>query len=163
MNYAEYGVVMTSPPPVILTNTVLYAFVIDVGIINPMRVLCQKVFDHVSDPGDGNKPAVQCEPAGHNIYLQFSHTESINNAVFPTGVGETEVLIHIPVDYTVGKKKGSAWFTPYIWTNNSLSMGGGREVFGFPKALGKVEIDKEPVPDSLQLISLCANYFLTNT
>jgi hypothetical protein len=60
------------------------------------------------------------------------------------------------VNYSIGDSddKTPAFFTPYIWVNDSLSMAGGREVYGYPKGLGQFEIQGEPDEQSFTLKTL---------
>jgi hypothetical protein len=137
-NFFQYGVPATGPPPVVCTGTDIYAFIVEAEK-RLLRTLCFNAFDRVSDTGKGGS-VVHCEPTDDLIWLQFSQTDWVGNKKSVAGIGETEVLIHVPVTWTVGGQTHGGFFTPYIWVNNSFAMVGGRELYGYPKAFGRFDV-----------------------
>ena len=148
--FVEYGTRVTSALPVVCSDTTMYGVLINTHDLAPLTEICFKVFDRVSGG------LVHCEPIVPFLLLQFNTSDWLGNPLqSPLGVGEYEALIHIPVNYTWKGNTESAFFTPYMWVNDSLAMAGGREVYGYPKAFGKIEIIGDPdSPDTFSLETL---------
>ena len=93
----------------VCTGIDIYAFIVEANK-RLLKTLCESAFDSVSDTGNG--PVVHCEPTDDLIWLQFSQTDWVGNKKSVAGIGETEVLIHVPVTWTVGGKTHGGFFTP---------------------------------------------------
>jgi len=50
-----------------------------------------------------------------------------------------------------------AYFSPFVWVNNPVSMAGGREVFGYPKTFGNIGLAGSSTAPSVVLKTYCGN------
>lgn len=137
---------MTSPPRIDCLKSVLHVFQVKANK-RALQRLCNEVFNTPS------QSSVVCVPIDKYVFLQFGHIDWVGTAGSSAGVKEDQVLIHVPVAFTSARAIGLAYFTPFIWVDNPLSMAGGREVFGYPKSIGPISIPNVPklTPPSLTL------------
>jgi acetoacetate decarboxylase len=134
--FVDYGSRLTGPLPVVCGIAVINGFFLDADP-NALQTLCHTVFNA---PSGG---VVQCDPIGSQVALLFSSINWVGSDSSPVGVMERSALFHVPVNVKVNGKSlnGGALFTPYIWVDNGISLVGGREVFGYPKALGSITVN----------------------
>jgi hypothetical protein len=156
--YLDYGSKITAPSPVICEDVTQYVFEVDVGAPGGVILANLCSLFATASAGYSTQPVVNCSPLKSAIFLQFNTIEWVGGA-YNVGVEETEMLIHVPVKFSVAHqaiKDQEALFTPYIWVNNSVAMAGGREVYGFPKAFGNIKIaaDRKGNPTLLMLKTL---------
>jgi hypothetical protein len=147
--YIEFGPRLTSPPPVLCNEAVLYAFQVKADW-NALLNLCSKVF---AKPANANYPVSTCRPIDDWILLIFGKIRKVQNPEIPAGVSEVQALVQLPVYFKCGEREVWAYFTPYIWVDNPLSMTCGREVFGYPKGLGCFVVP-DAIPSSGLKLSL---------
>ena len=141
--YVEYGGLATTPQPDLVEDCVLYGFFPKARRTN-LQSLCDKVFAVPS------KGAVKCIPLLDRVMLTFGRAARIrprlkqfNKMGYAT---EQQVAFWIPV--RVQRNGGRpfpnlAWFVPYMWVDNPLSLCGGREIFGWAKNWGSMIVDPQ--------------------
>jgi len=142
--YVEYGGLATTPQPDSVEDCVLYGFFPKANLTN-LQSLCDKVF---AKPSNG---AVTCTPLLDRVMLTFGKADRIRPQLPPfaqMGYGEEQqVAFWIPVEVSQKSKAKSfprlAWFVPYMWVDNPLSLCGGREIFGWPKNWGAMTVDPQ--------------------
>lgn len=140
--YVEYGGVATTPQPDLVEDCVLYGFFPKANQAN-LQSLCDKVFAVPS------KGAVKCLPLLDRVMLTFGRADRIRPQLPPfnqMGYGEEQqVAFWIPVEVVrtsgVQSFPRLAWFVPYMWVDNPLSLCGGREIFGWAKNWGSMNVD----------------------
>jgi uncharacterized protein with NAD-binding domain and iron-sulfur cluster/acetoacetate decarboxylase len=139
ISYVDYGGTQMLRPPYLAKNVSFYAFVVkaDVGALQKI------VDDRLNLPSGG---AVHFEVAGPFVIIAFNNLEKLSSANPPdSGKGwfsEQECAVWVRV--VDRKNQRSMWFHPYIFVDNSYAMALGREIYGFPKAIGWFEIPDEP-------------------
>jgi hypothetical protein len=76
-------------------------------------------------------------------------------------VPEIDVAFWVPVART-GKLLGVsfteevAWFIPYVFVDNAWAVAAGREVYGFPKELGRFQVPRGPTDPALVTVDTLA-------
>jgi hypothetical protein len=113
--------------------------------------------DHIDEYCDRcfNEPSSGVErwrSVGSFALLSFVNTGKLTSAnALDRWLGnetEMEVSIWIPIKNLADGAEG--WSVPYIFTDSSLAMAGGREIYGFPKQLGWLDVPRMSVaPQSL--------------
>ena len=162
-NYVEYGGVTTTPPPDLIQSCVLYGFFprADKGA---MATLCSKVFEA---PSGG---VIRCTPMENRLMLTFGRANKVVPELPPYNqmgsATESQVALWIPV--LVERRNaqrlfdtvGFAWFIPYMWVDNPLSLSGGREIFGYAKNWGTTTLpgDDAAAPQSFKLCAFGGNF-----
>lgn len=131
--FVQYGPVVTVEPPVICSTAELFALVLPANE-EKLRNLCHRVFEIPS----GSK--VKCRPMGGYVFLIFGQIRKVSAKSIKPGVKEKNVIFHVPVIVHYDGKEVPALFDPYIFVDNPNSMAGGREVFGYAKSYGQVEM-----------------------
>lgn len=149
-NYPQYivrGGDTAFAPPYILNQTKLYGFILE-GTSENLQSLCDK---YLNIPGQDQ---FQYRPAANRILMVFDTIAHINSTQPPGSdkgfFSETgEVIFWVLIE--AGKQEGSkfvvdhhALFIPYIFVDSTPAMVLGREVYGFPKELGKFQIPADP-------------------
>src|SRR5579862_621341 len=159
--FVNYGSRLTEAPPVYCQKVAQYVFLIPVDAIGwiALHDLCRRAFYDVTFDASTNNAFVTCAPAAyedtsgqeqHRLILQFNIIGWVGGDL-KVGTAETEVLIHVPVTYSIdGHDAGGAFFTPYMWVNNSPALVSGREVYGYAKAFAKTTIDLDPTDHHLK-------------
>jgi uncharacterized protein with NAD-binding domain and iron-sulfur cluster len=137
-NYVEYAGLSTVPPPYLCADTVLYGFFARADRAS-LKVLCDKVF---SIPTGG---AIQCDPIFGSVMITIGRTGRLVPLATPysrKGYSiERQASLWVPV--ILSRRRGTgieplghAWFQPYIFVDNPISLIGGREIFGYNKTWG---------------------------
>jgi hypothetical protein len=142
--YVEYGGIATTPQPDLVEDCVLYGFFPKANLTN-LQSLCDKVF---AKPSNG---AVTCTPLLDRVMLTFGKAARIRPQLQPFNqmgyAVEQQVAFWIPVEVSQTSNVGSfpklAWFVPYMWVDNPLSLSGGREIFGWAKNWGSMTLDPQ--------------------
>ena len=156
-HYVAYGSQITEAAPVSCRCLTEYAFLVEVGKVGRVALegLCHRVFHHLSARASGPS-VVACIPLDTKVLLQVNTIEWVGGNL-KIGTAETELLIHVPVDYYLeGTLQGQAFFTPFIWVNNTFALVGGREVYGYAKAFANTSIglDRNDQLESAELRTL---------
>jgi len=136
--YVTYGGLATSAGPFSCRGTTLHGFLLE-GDGDCIRGLCEKVF--AAPSGD----RIRVQPFGHHVMLTFGIVRRLSSMTFPFSqmgdATEKQVGLWIPVTVSQRTTNGPAqswlaWFVPYMWVDNPLSLSGGREVYGYAKNWG---------------------------
>ena len=141
-SYVDYGGLATCPSPVDCDDSRLYSFFLE-GDHERLAALCNKVF---ANPTGGR---LDVRPLGHHVMLSFGAVEKIKPQLEPwchMGFArEEQVAFWVPVvavrrDGIIPTAVSLGWFVPYMFVDNPLSLAGGREIYGFNKNLGQIEL-----------------------
>ncbi len=143
---------MTAEPPIVCAGADLYVFGIQVADVKVLHHLCRRVFNDPS--GD----AVKCRALGDYVVVIFGAIKKVSGAVAGPGVKESNVLLHVPVWVETADAQFPALFSPFVWVDNPNSMVGGREVFGYAKTFGTMQIDPPPEPAAFSLDTFGGNF-----
>jgi uncharacterized protein with NAD-binding domain and iron-sulfur cluster len=159
IQYVGYGGAQMLRPPYVAKNVSFYAFLVPAK----MAVL-QALLDNRLNLPSGREE--HFEPAGPFVFFAFNKLDkmySLNPPDRDKGwFSEQECAVWVRV---VDRKRGrSMWFHPYIFVDNSYAMAIGREVYGFPKAIGWFRIpDKPEQASALSMETLTLPIFSPNT
>lgn len=158
--YVDYGGLATCPSPVDCDDSTLYSFFLEADH-ERLTALCDRVF---SEPSGGD---VDLLPLGRHVMLSFGNVEKIKPRLEPWSrmgyVSERQVALWVPV-VAVRSREGIpvagslGWFVPYMWVDNPISLAGGREIYGFNKNWGWIDIPVEGDVDGLTLDAYGGNF-----
>ena len=157
-DYRVWGGTQVFQQPFDMKGTEFYGFFVE-GTMKNLQDLCDRSLNCPGSP-------VEYRPATNYIMISFDIVNSISSIDKPDSeqgyFAEYEVIFWLLT--LVGKKIGPffqverlAVFTPYIFVNSSFALLAGREIYGFPKQLGRVQIpqpDEEPNLFSLDTLML---------
>jgi uncharacterized protein with NAD-binding domain and iron-sulfur cluster len=154
--YVEYGALATVPSQLLCEGAHLTGFWLE-GDGDKLAALLDKVFDV---PSGG---AVRVEPIGHYLMATFGVIDRITCTVPPFdrmgAVTEPQVALWMPTIVTgPGGQSEMAWFVPYIWLDNPISLCSGREVFGWSKTFGWPVLPDDGGPNVWALDAYGMNY-----
>jgi hypothetical protein len=154
--YVEYGALATVPGELLCQGAHLTGFWLK-GDDDKLSALLDKVF---AVPSGG---AVRVEPVGSYLMATFGVIDKITCTVPPFdrmgAVKEPQVALWMPT--LVTGPDGStelAWFVPYIWLDNPISLCSGREVFGWSKTFGWPVLPAEGAQQIWALDAFGMNY-----
>lgn len=143
--YVQFGPVTSAAPPIVCTGADLFVFALPAAIAN-LTYLCHRVFQ------ESSHGKVKCKPLGPWVFVVAGSIRHVSgNSQQRPGVHEKNILVHVPVAVEADGETFPAVFSPYVWVDNPNSMTGGREVFGYCKSLGQIDIENPADPDSFQL------------
>lgn len=147
--YVGYGGEQVFQQPYTAHGTTLYAFVLPIPRAN--RVLPQQFLDRVFNRTSGG--AVDFRVAMHFVLLSFQHFAELSAQGSPDqskgGFPYNEATLWLPVTDKNQPGLNLSHFVPYIFADNHFAIAAGREVYGFPKALGHIAMPQNP-DDTLQ-------------
>jgi hypothetical protein len=159
-SYVDYGGLATCPSPVDCDDSTLYSFFLEADH-ERLAALCDRVF---SQPSGGE---LDLRPLGRHVMLTFGNVEKIKPQLEPWcrmgHVSERQVGLWIPV-VAVRSRKGRpvalslGWFVPYMWVDNPISLAGGREIYGYNKNWGWIDLPADGELDGLTLDAYGGNY-----
>lgn len=164
--YIERADGQTFNQPYEITGTTMYGFAIQ-GSMSKLQDVCDK---YLNNPTQGE---IEYRPAMSYIILTINNLESLRSINPPDSekgtVKEQEVVFWMLT--VVGKRVGSifipqrlAWFIPYIYVDNVIPLVSGREVYGFSKQFGKLQIPTiDQAPDLFTLDTLVFKEFSPQT
>lgn len=161
--YIERGGDTAFQPPYSLNETKLYGFVLE-GTSENLQALCDK---YLNIPGQDK---FRYCPASNRVLMVFDTINNIssinppgNNKGFFSETGEVIFWILTKAEKQEGAKSvvdHHACFIPYIFVDSTPAMVLGREVYGFPKELGKFTIPNDPYnPQEFSLETLVLQPF----
>jgi hypothetical protein len=136
--YVEYGARVAAPPPFICREGHFQALVFK-GTSAPLTALCERM---LNVPAAG---ACHYAPIGEHVLVLTGSFGSVASAApgFSErgSVRETQLSVWVPTLATTTSPKASSvcMLVPYIFVDNPMSLLGGREDFGYPKAMGQFE------------------------
>jgi uncharacterized protein with NAD-binding domain and iron-sulfur cluster len=146
--YVEYGALETAPGPFRCEGAKFRGFILEADA-SKLEELFHRVLTHPT-PGP-----TEYHSLGNQVVLMIGRIEKICS-VIPEWASrgsapEWQASIAIPV--VAGRRGPGGVFiperlltaTPYMLVDNPLSLCGGREIFGYPKALGR--FPEPPPPD----------------
>jgi uncharacterized protein with NAD-binding domain and iron-sulfur cluster len=145
--YVDYGGLSSSPQPDLCLGATLHGFIAKANM-ERLKRLCDQVF---VEPSRG---AVRCDPLSDLVIVSFGKIDKIRPQTAPfASMGyatEQNAAIWVPVavfSREDGRTKSVhlAWFLPYMWVDNPLSLVDGREIYGYAKQWGWINL---PSPDS---------------
>jgi len=136
--YVEYGSLASVPGPLHCQGVTQWCFPLKA---DPERLtdLCSRVFAGPS------ASAEEIRPLGSHVTLTLGRIERIVSEQEPfTSMGwaaESQAAVWIPVGrvHIDGERpiaQDLLMFTPFMWVDNPISLVSGREMYGFPKAMG---------------------------
>lgn len=139
--FVEHGGEIACRHPADAINSRMFGFVVDAD----RRLLdryCERMFNR---PSGGKE---HWRAAGSEVLLNFVDIPTMGSTdLLDRRLGvcaEREAAIWFPV---VDTKRGHfAWAVPYMFVDSALALAGGREVYGFPKQLGTLEIPRSTDP-----------------
>jgi hypothetical protein len=143
--YVDYGGLATCPSPVDCDDATLYGFFLEADHAR-LEALCERVF---AQPSGGR---VELHPLGRHVMLTFGEVEKIKPKLEPwcrMGYAtERQVAFWIPVVAVTGSggrpvAESLGWFVPYMWVDNPLSLAGGREIYGYNKNWGWIDLPED--------------------
>jgi uncharacterized protein with NAD-binding domain and iron-sulfur cluster len=158
--YVDYGGLATCPSPVDCDDATLYSFFVEADHTR-LVALCDKVF---REPSAGE---FELLPLGHHVMLSFGIVKRIKPRLEPwcrMGFAtERQVAFWIPVvalrrPHGVPVAARLGWFVPYMWVDNPLSLAGGREIYGYNKNWGRIELPKDGSADGFKLDAYGGEY-----
>ncbi|HZX53143.1 MAG TPA: acetoacetate decarboxylase family protein, partial [Ilumatobacteraceae bacterium] len=151
--YVDFGGLDTFPGPYDCRKTTLYSFVVMADI-----EALQRLVDVVlTRPTMG---AAEFRPLAPMVMLSIGDIANVVPLTPPYNtygsVNEAQVAVWVPVVRVKGsgteKKAVAFWmFTSYIWVDNPMSMATGREMYGWPKSMGKIHLPDKQGDQSLSL------------
>lgn len=151
--YVEFGGLDTFPGPYDCRNTTLYGFAVTAD-----EAKLQSLIDRVlNEPQLSNGTQHPRRYAALGPFVMLSLGDIVN--VVPLtppydtygSVNEQQVAVWVPcVEYVErgGTRRAERFWmlTAYIWVDNALSMATGREVYGWPKSLGTIQLPSDDDP-----------------
>lgn len=151
-SYVEHGGEIACRHPADAINARMYGFVLEADQ-KLLDAFCRRCF---------NEPTGNTEnwaAASRHVLLNFVDIPTMGSTdLLDRQLGvchEKEAAIWFPI---VDRKRDRfAWAIPYMFVDSGLAMAGGREVYGFPKQLGTIEIpcdEKTPATLSLDTVTL---------
>lgn len=139
--YIDFGVVISTPPPVESKNGDLLTVILD-GDAAKLDALVERV---LNVPMQKTTSKDQYRAVGNTVILQLGSIGEIRSGPPFDQAGsarETQASIWVPV--VAGTQTGPVFlaerfgiFCPYLFVDNPMSLVGGREVFGYPKSGGR--------------------------
>jgi hypothetical protein len=144
-NYVERDGDWVLRPPGKLRQVSLWALVFKAGAAE-LAALCQK---YVAGPSGGQVTATPLFPGFPFVVLvcaDIARGESDHPQDKARGwMSERDVGFFVPVTVTKGSAR-TVNLIPYLWVDNWAGMIMGRELYGFPKALGEIDWAGDATP-----------------
>ncbi|MGA2724111.1 MAG: FAD-dependent oxidoreductase [Bryobacteraceae bacterium] len=137
--YIDYGGTQMLRPPYVAENVGFYGFLVHAD----MEALQALLDERLNRPSGG---AVHFEPAGPFVLFVFVALGKMYSQNPPDRdkgwLGEHEFAVWVRV--IDRDRKRAFWFHPYMFVDDSYALVLGREVYGFPKAWGWMDIPANP-------------------
>jgi hypothetical protein len=159
--YIERGGDQTYAQPLMLAGTRFYGFIVEADTA-ALQALCDR---YLNGPSGGQ---VHYRPLVGRVMLGVADIAKITPMNPPDSrigwIPEVDIAFWVPVVSV--KQEGPifvaerlAWFLPYVFVNNAWAFASGREIFGYPKALGNFEVPSGP--DDVRLVTVDTLTFKT--
>jgi len=137
--YVDYGGSQIDQPPYVAENVNIYAFTVSADAAALQKLLD----DRLNLPSGRTEDFVPAVPFVTFAFATIDSLYSQNPPDFDKGASsEQEFAIWISV--LDRKRNQYVSFPPYMFVDNSYAMAAGREVYGFPKAIGWLNIPNQP-------------------
>lgn len=137
--YIDFGGSLMLQPPYMAENVGFYGFPIKADLA-ALQTLCD---ERLNGPSGGT---VDFSPAGPYVIVAFNRLDKLYSQNPPDRekgwFSEQECAIWTLL--VERKQERKYWFHPYIFVDNAYAMALGREVYGFPKAIGWFDIPADP-------------------
>ena len=137
--YVSYGGEQVFQQPYAACGTTLYAFVLPIS--KAKRALPQQFLDRVFNQTSGG--AVNFQVALPFVLLSFQHFADLSSQGAPDsikgGFAYNEATLWLPVT-DKNQSLNLSYVVPYIFADNHYAIAAGREVYGYPKALGQIQM-----------------------
>lgn len=153
--YVERGGEIVWRPPFECSGVRLYVLVLEAHT-DELRTLCDR---WLNEPTRGQQ---RWRPASPHVLLTFVYMSRLvsddphDRAL--GGMTECECGVWVPI--VDDRRDRFAWTVPYIWVNSDAALAGGREVFGFPKRIGRIGVPHDDkIPDALDVSALTLKRF----
>lgn len=150
--YVEHGGEIACRHPADAINSRLYGF-----LLRADRQRLDRFCDRMFNQPTGNREHWQA--VGDEVLLNFVDIPTMGSTdLLDQRLGvchEREVAIWFPV--VDRKRHRFAWAIPYMFVDSALALAGGREVYGFPKQLGTIEVpvgEYSPAQLSIDTVTL---------
>lgn len=150
----------TSPQPFLLRNIRLYGLVLPADADSIQRNVCDRYFNI---PSGGSE---RFRAASASVTLAFSRIEAISSTGQPCAdygyfpEQETGFWI-LMVDE---KRERLCWTLPYLFVDSPVAIAAGREIYGFPKQMGRMNLPDTPTPaDPFTLDALALETYSPDT
>jgi hypothetical protein len=151
--FVEHGGEIANRHPADAIDSRLYGFVLPADR-SLLDAYCDRLFN---DPSGGDQ---HWQSAAGEVLLNFvdipvmASTEVLDRRLGFTK--EKEAAIWFPIVDKERKKFG--WAIPYMFVDSALALAGGREVYGFPKQMGNLEMPedraREPAALTIKTVTL---------
>jgi Acetoacetate decarboxylase (ADC) len=150
--FVEHGGEIACRHPADAIDSRLYGFVIDADH-DLLNRYCERMFNR---PSGGNE---KWRAAGSEVLLNFVDIPTMGSTdLLDRRLGvcaEREAAIWFPVvDHRSGR---FGWAVPYMFVDSALALVGGREVYGFPKQMGTLDVPRaadDTAPQTLGVTSV---------
>ena len=144
-SYVERGGELSWLPPYEARGVNFFGFVIEADA-NALNVLCDRYLNQpLGQPG-------RFVPAAAHVMIVFNPIDRLQSTTKPEWGYTTEQETAVWLLVADTRALRLLWFHPYMWVDNDAAMVSGREVYGFPKALGWFDITRGPAaPNALSL------------
>lgn len=142
--YISYGGEQVFQQPYRARDTQLYAFVLPLKSDrrDPSQALLDRVFNR---PSNGRADFRLALPF---VMVSFQRFGSLSATTLPDsakgGFAYSEATVWLPVRDAKRPGLDLCYFVPYIFADNHFAIATGREVYGYPKALGQIEMPPTP-------------------
>ena len=137
--YLDYGGTQMLRPPYVAENVGFYGFLVQADLDALKRLIDERL----NEPSGGT---AHFEPAGPFVLFVFVTLEKMYSQNPPDRdkgwFSEQEFAVWVRVVDRVRNR--GFWFHPYMFVDNSYALVLGREVYGFPKAWGWMNIETDP-------------------
>ena len=138
-DYLDRSYELVFPPPFVADDVAFYGFILEADSAR-LRTICDR---YLNGPL-GKEGAFT--PVGGFVLLACCGLPSLRSTApgyeDKGDYAENEVAVWLPViDH---ERERMLWMFPYIWVDNPFAMAMGREIYGFPKGLGEIEIASDP-------------------
>jgi hypothetical protein len=146
--YVEYGSLATVPGPLRCLGSTQWGFLAEADR-DRLDALCRRVF---AEPSGGE---VDLRPLGSHVLITLGRIERIVSEVAPFermgSSPEGQAAVWVPLV----RNEELLLFTPYMWVDNPISLASGREMYGFAKAFGWLELPgSDPAPAGLDVFGM---------
>jgi hypothetical protein len=138
--YVEHGGEIACRHPADALDSRMFGFVVKANR-KQLAAYCNRVYNAPTDD------EWHWEPLCDEVLLNFvnigkmASTDPLDQQL--GGCKENEVAIWMPIVDRLHRK--FAWGIPYMFVDQALALVGGREVYGFPKQLGKIDVPRRGV------------------
>lgn len=157
--YIEYGGRLNTPPSFPSTGGRFRGFVLTAER-ERLRSLCERLFD---EPAAG---AVEYRAIGSSVLLLVGAFAEVRSSArgFEHFGSTMEVQASMWFPVAAGStRKGRftadriVMAVPYIWVDNAMSLTGGREIYGYPKSLGRFD-PEDAVGERVRIATFGGNF-----